>query len=720
MESRTHLQRSVALLLGLFAFVACSSEDSPTGSGLVYPETAKIEQTDTLHGVDVADPYRWLEEDVRESDRVRSWVESQNEVTFEYLQAIPERGAITARLKELWDFEKFTLPKKKGGRYFYEYNDGLQNQYSLYVQDSLDGEARLLIDPNTWSEDDATALSAYYPSPDGRFLAYTVQDGGTDWRIARVMDLDTGEQLGGELDWLKFTSLSWVPDGSGFYYARYPAPQEGAKHQESSMDHKVYFHRVGSEQGDDELIYARPDHPEWSFFTYVTDDGRYLALMVWHKGDKNMVVVFDREESNAEPTILIDEFEDSWAPGGNIGSEILFLTNHEAPNYRIVAIDTENPAKESWRDVIPEAESVLTDASFVGDHIIAEYLEDARFKGKVFDLEGELVRTISTPGIGTAYGFEGRSDDPETFYSYSSFNQPSTIYRYDVGTGESLVFKEVEVDFQPEDYVVEQVFFESKDGTRVPMFLAHKADLQRDGERPTVLYGYGGFNISQKPYFSISRLAWMEMGGVWAMANLRGGGEYGEAWHEAGTKLQKQNVFDDFIAAAEFLIAEGITRPERLAIMGGSNGGLLVGAVTNQRPDLFAAALPAVGVMDMLRFHLFTAGRFWVEDYGSADDPDQFQALLAYSPYHNIEPGTSYPAVLATTADTDDRVVPGHSFKYMAALQAAQAGDAPVLIRIETRAGHGSGKPTDKIIEEAADKWAFLVENLELDLPESY
>ncbi len=417
---------------------------------------------------------------------------------------------------------------------------------------------------------------------------------------------------------------------------------------------------------------------------------------------------------------MIEGYDYAWSPLGNQGRELFFLTNHSAPRYRVVAINLSQPTATHWREVVPESENVLTDASLVGGHLVAEYLQDARFEGRVFDLAGKEIRSITMPGIGSAAGFEGRSDDPEIFYSYSSFNIPPTLYRYDVETGQSTIFKQVEVDFDPEAYMVEQVFFDSQDGTRVPMFLSHRRDLERDGNRPTLLYGYGGFNISQKPAFSISRLAWMEMGGVYAVANLRGGGEYGEEWHEAGTKLQKQNVFDDFIAAAEFLVAEGITRPERLAIFGGSNGGLLVGAVTNQRPDLFAAAIPAVGVMDMLRFHHFTAGRFWVEDYGSADDPDQFRALHAYSPYHNIEPGTIYPAVMATTADTDDRVVPGHSFKYAAALQAAQAGDAPVLIRIETRAGHGAGKPTDKTIEEYADRWAFLVENLDIELPEGY
>ena len=706
--------------IATLSWLACTREAATTRSPLSYPETATVDQLDTYHGVQVADPYRWLEEDVRESDRVSQWVDAQNEVTFDYLRGIPERAAITARLKQLWDYEKYTLPVKKGGRYFYKYNDGLQNQYLLFTQETLDAERELLIDPNTWAEDATVALSAYYPSPDGRFLAYTIQDGGTDWRTARVMDLETREVLGSELEWLKFTTLAWANDGSGFYYSRYPAPAVGAKHQESSTNHKVYFHRPGTGQDADELIYERPDFPDWNFTPSVTEDGRYLILTIWHRGHKQQVAVMDREQTGAEPTLLIEGYDYSWVPIGNRSTELFFLTNHSASRYRVVAIDLNNPAESHWREVLPEGPNVMTDASLVGGHLVAEYLQDARFEGKVFDLTGGEIRTISMPGIGSAAGFEGRSDDPEIFYSYSSFHTPITIYRYNVETGESQVFKQVDVDFDSEAYTVEQVFFDSIDGTRVPMFIAHRRDLERDGNRPTLLYGYGGFNISQKPAFSVSRLAWMEMGGVYAVANLRGGGEYGEDWHQAGTQLKKQNVFDDFIAAAEFLVAEGFTRPERLAIFGGSNGGLLVGAVTNQRPDLFAAAIPAVGVMDMLRFHHFTAGRFWVEDYGSADDPDQFQALYAYSPYHNIKPGTRYPAVMATTADTDDRVVPGHSFKYAAALQAAQTGDAPVLIRIETRAGHGAGKPTDKTIEEYADRWAFLVENLEMELPEGY
>lgn len=715
------LNRYLAVWVPAVVALACAGDRSTSKVDLAYPETATVDQVDTYHGVEVADPYRWLEDDVRENEEVQKWVDAQNQVTFDYLETIPERYLIARRLEELWDYEKYSLPKKAAGRYFYDYNDGLQNQESVYLQETLESEPELLIDPNSWSEDDTLALAGFYPSPDGRFLAYTTQDGGSDWRTARIMDLEERTTLADELEWLKFTMpVAWAADSSGFYYSCYPEPREGAKHQESSLDHRVFFHRPGTPQNEDELIYERPDHPDWSYIPSVTENGRYLILVVFKQGSKQQVVVLDLERSGAEPGLLIEGFDYSWGPLGSTDSEILFLTNHSAPNYRIVAIDPANSAEDQWREIVPEGDDVITDASLVGGHLIAEYLQDARFMGRVFDLTGTQQRTIAIPGIGSAYGFEGRADDPETFYNFSSFNAPPTIYRYNAETGEGTIFKQAQVAFEPEDYVVEQVFFESRDGTRVPMFIAHRQDLPRDGDRPTLLYGYGGFNISMKPRFSVPTLAWLEMGGVYALANLRGGGEYGEAWHQAGTKLDKQNVFDDFIAAAEYLIGNSYSRKEKLAIFGGSNGGLLVGAVTNQRPDLFAAAIPAVGVMDMLRFHRFTAGRFWVDDYGSSDDPEQFKALVAYSPYHNIAPGTPYPAVMATTADTDDRVVPGHSFKYMAALQAAQAGDAPVLIRIETRAGHGAGKPTDKVIEEYADRWAFLLENLEMDLPEGH
>jgi prolyl oligopeptidase len=710
------------ILCATIALTACGREDpEPQSMAVEYPATATVQHVDTYHGVDVADPYRWLEDDVRESDAVQEWVEAQNEVTFAHLASIPERDVIEERLKELWDYERYGMPVKEGGRYYYSYNNGLQNQNVIYTQADLDVEPELLIDPNSWSDDGTVALATYFPSPDGRHVAYLVQDGGSDWRTARITEVDSRRVLDDNLEWLKFTGLSWAKDGSGFYYSRYPAVESEAKFQSLNMNQAVYFHRLGTPMSDDALIYAQPDNPEWGYTATVTDDGLHLVITVWKGTDDRYQIVHQvLTDPDAEPEILIEGFDNDYTLVGNVGNELYFRTNKEAPRNRLIAIDVDNPDPESWREVIPQAADVLNDVSLVGGKIIAEYMQDAQTVVKIFDLSGDQSGTVNLPGIGTAAGFAGKLDDPETFFVYTSYNTPTTVNRLDVETGAVTVFRKPEVHFDSNDYIVKQVFYESKDGTRVPMFISHRKDIELDGNTPTMLYGYGGFNVSQTPGFSITRLAWMEMGGVYAVANIRGGGEYGEEWHKAGTKLQKQNVFDDFIAAAEYLVAEKFTNPAKLAIFGGSNGGLLVGAVTNQRPDLFGAAIPAVGVMDMLRFHEFTAGRFWVDDYGSSENPEEFQALYAYSPYHNAQPGTDYPAILVTTADTDDRVVPGHSFKYAAAMQNAQRGEAPVLIRIETRAGHGAGKPTDMIIRDYADRWAFLLANLDMRLPEGY
>ena len=686
-----------------------------------YPPTEAVDHVDVLHGVEVPDPYRWLEEDVRESARVAAWVEAQNRVTSAYLDTLPSRPRILARLSELYDHERYDLPDKEGGRYFFERNDGLQNQDVVYVQDTLQGQPAVLVDPNTWSADGTVALDGAVPSPDGRWVALKVQDGGSDWRAVRVLEVGTRRQLEDRVEWVKFSDLSWLPDGSGFFYSRYPRPEPGAELQALNHGHAVYLHRVGTPQSQDELVYAREDHPDWGYDARVTDDGAFLVITIWKGTDeRHQVAVRDLRRPGERPRMLVEGFDHAYDFVGNTEGRLFFRTTRDAPRGRLVAIDLSRPDPESWVEVVPQRTEVLQEATLVGGRLVVRLMQDARSLVEVRELDGRLVRTVDLPGIGTARGFQGRADDPETFFAYSSFHVPETIYRYDVRTGERAQFKQAEVAFESGDYAVEQVFFRSKDGTRVPMFLAHRRDVTPNGDRPVLLYGYGGFNIPQTPAFSITRLAWMELGGVLAVANLRGGGEYGEEWHAAGTKLRKQNVFDDFIAAAEHLVASGWTTPARLAAMGGSNGGLLVGAAVNQRPDLFAAALPAVGVMDMLRFHHFTAGRFWVDDYGSAADPEEFRALLAYSPYHNVRRGTRYPAVLATTADRDDRVVPGHSFKYMAALQAAQAGPAPVLIRIETRAGHGAGKPTDKILRLYADQWGFLVSVLGMELPAGY
>ncbi|MCL4108857.1 UNVERIFIED_CONTAM: hypothetical protein GTU68_050481 [Idotea baltica] len=533
------------------------------------------------------------------------------------------------------------------------------------------------------------------------------------------MDIATKQLLDDKLEWVKFSGIAWTPDSKGFYYARYDEPKEGAQFQSLNLNQKVFYHVVGTSQSEDKLIYERPDFPEWGFNIDVTEDGHYLILTIWKGTDSRYrVVVRDLTKPDSEAVDLIDNFEYEYTFAGNVDSQLYFQTNRDAPLRRVISIDLTQPGQDNWKEIVPESKDTLTDTSIVGGMIVGTYLKDARTAVKFFKPSGEFVRNVNFPGIGSASGFGGKQDQTETFYSFSSFAVPPSTYRYDITTGESTLLRQAKVKFDPNDYDTKQIFYTSKDGTKVPMFICHKKGIELDGNNPTLLYGYGGFNISLTPGFSVSRLAWMEMGGIFAMPNLRGGGEYGEPWHKAGTKLKKQNVFDDFITAAEWLIENKYTSKERLAIMGGSNGGLLVGACMTQRPDLYAACLPAVGVMDMLRFQRFTAGRFWTDDYGSSDNPEEFRVLKAYSPYHNLEGGIQYPATMVTTADTDDRVVPGHSFKFAAQLQACQSGTNPTLIRIETRAGHGSGKPTAMIIEEAADKWAFLAKNLRFEIPE--
>ncbi|MCP3981490.1 MAG: S9 family peptidase [bacterium] len=708
------MRRSLMVLLGLTLIATLAITPAAARKKYNYPATEKGEVVDEFHGTKVEDPYRWLEDDARESDAVSHWIEAQNEITFGYLRELPEREQIIERITDLWNYEKYSSPFKIAGQYYYFKNDGLQNHSVIYTMGSaLDGEPKVVMDPNTWSEDGTVALAGLSFSEDGRYLAYARAEAGSDWNEWYVRDLTTGNDLQDHLQWVKFSGASWTKDGKGFFYSRFAAPKEGQEFQQLNKNQKLYYHRVGTPQSQDVLVYHRPDEPDWGFGTSTTEDGRYLVISVWLGTDpRNRIVIKDLQEPYGMPVELIDNFDHEYSYVGNDGAMFYFKTSVEAPMRRLVKIDLRSPERESWVEVIPEAQEALRSIRFTGNLLVASYLKDATPMIKMYRPDGSFVRDVDFPGIGSGGGFGGKRSDVETFYTFSSFNRPPSIYRYDMITGESTLFRSASVDFDPEAYEVSQVFYESKDGTQVPMFLAHRKGLELDGKRPTLLYGYGGFNVSLTPYFSVTRLAWMEMGGVFAMPNIRGGGEYGEAWHKAGTKLQKQNVFDDFIAAAEYLVDSGYTRPEKLAIQGGSNGGLLVGAVMTQRPELFGAALPAVGVMDMLRFHKFTAGRYWVDDYGSADDPEEFEALFAYSPYHNLKKGTKYPPTLVTTADTDDRVVPGHSFKFAAALQQAHDGDAPVMIRIETRAGHGAGKPTHLRIEEAADLWAFLVENL--------
>ncbi len=684
------------------------------GDRMTYSPTKKIDHVDELHGVKVPDPYRWLEDDVRESKDVADWVAAKNKETFAYLASIPQREAIKTRLTELWNYEKYGAPFKAGRRYFYVKNDGLQNQSVLYKLDSLNGEPAVLIDPNTWSKDGTVALGATSFSDDGRYVAYSVADAGSDWNTWRIIEVETGRLLSDELKWVKFSGATWTMDSKGFFYGRYDEPPAGAAFQKTNLNQKVFYHRVGTAQSEDVLVYKRPDEPTWGFGLKVSEDGRYLVISIW-KGtdDKYRVLYKDLNEPFGMPVDLIENFDNEYSFIGNDGTTFYFVTDLEAPRKRIVAIDVGKPTVV--REMIPQAAETLINADLVGNQFVLTYLKDAKTQVKLHAIDGKFVREVAFPGIGTAAGFGGKRTDTETFYSFSSFATPPSIFRFDLLTGESTLLRQAQVKFNPDDYLVEQVFYSSKDGTKVPMFITRKKTTKLDGTNPTLLYAYGGFSISLTPSFSVARVAWLEMGGILAIPNLRGGGEYGEDWHQAGTKLKKQNVFDDFIAAAEWLIANKYTSPKKLAIQGGSNGGLLVGACMTQRPDLYAACLPAVGVMDMLRFHKFTAGRFWVDDYGSADNADEFKALLAYSPYHNLKPNTKYPATLVTTADTDDRVVPGHSFKFAARLQEHHTGDAPTLIRIETRAGHGAGKPTAKLIEETADLWAFLVKTLGME-----
>jgi len=701
-------------LLALSVASACSTARGPWSSPS-YPTTRREAHVDTYHGETVADPYKWLEDP--DSAESRAWIDAQNELVRAHLEPLPLRTRMQARLRELWNYQRFGLPSERGGRWFMSRNDGLQNQSVLYVADAADGRGeRVLLDPNTLSKDGTVALNGTALSDDGRYLAYGTSDGGSDWTVWHVRDVASGADLADELRWVKFSGASWTKDGKGFFYSRYDAPAAGSELQAVNRNQKLWFHAVGTPQSQDVLVYERPDHPEWSFGGTVTDDGRWLVISVGEGTDpRNRLFVDDLAQPGWNVVELIPEFDASFDLVDSNGDTLWLMTDLSAPRGRVIAVDTRSPARASWREVIAQRAEKLEGVSFVGAQFLCRYLKDARSLVTVHFKDGSFVREVELPGVGTAAGFAGRASDTESFYSFSSFTSPAAVWRYDLASGTSSPFRTPKLTFDPALYVTEQIFYASKDGTQVPMFLSYKRGLERNGQNPVLLYGYGGFNISLTPTFSPARLAWMEQGGVYAVANLRGGGEYGVEWHKAGTKLQKQNVFDDFIAAGEWLVAQRWTRPARLAINGGSNGGLLVGAVLNQRPDLFGAAIPAVGVMDMLRFESWTIGWAWASDYGSVKNADEYRALRAYSPYHNAAPGTRYPAVMVVTADHDDRVVPAHSFKYAAAMQHAQAGPAPVLIRIDVRAGHGAGKPTAKQIEQAADELAFLGRALDCD-----
>src|SRR5271166_5610726 len=703
----------------MFSVFACAMNLPVTaqtnGSPLVYPKAKTVDQVDDYHGVKVADPYRWLED--TDSADTKTWVEAENKLTFDYLDKLPYRSAIRDRLLKLWNYERFSVPSLHGGRYFYEHNTGLQNQSVLFVADSLNAEPRVLLDPNTLSSDGTVALSGTSLSDDGTLMAYGTATSGSDWMEWHVRDVGTGKDLPDQIKWVKFSGASWAKDGKGFFYSRYDEPKQGTMMREANYFQKLYYHRLGTSQSEDKLIYERPDNKEMLFGGGVTDDGHYLVITVEEGTSPNTRLYYkDLTQPDSQVVRLLDDFDAQYQFIDNDGPVFWIQTDLDASRGRLIAIDTRHPERANWKTVVPQGADKLEFSNVVDDLFLVGYLKDARTEVRVYDLTGKFVRNVDLPGIGTADGFGGKRKDKETFYSFTSFISPPTVYRYDPRAGNSSLFRQPKVEFDPNKYETNQVFYKSKDGTRIPMFLTYKRGIKLNGENPTMLYAYGGFDISLTPAFSVANLVWLEMGGIYAQPNLRGGGEYGEEWHQAGMKAKKQNVFDDFIAAAEWLIANQYTSTPKLAIHGGSNGGLLVGACLTQRPDLYGAAFPEVGVMDMLRFQKFTIGWAWTSDFGSSENPEEFKTLYAYSPLHNLKAGTKYPATLIATSDHDDRVVPGHSFKFAATMQADQAGPAPVLIRIETKAGHGAGKPVSKRIDEAADAWAFVAHNLKMSV----
>ncbi|MEO1528541.1 MAG: prolyl oligopeptidase family serine peptidase [Planctomycetota bacterium] len=698
---------SVPLLL-LFCLTKADAQGNP---GLNYPTTKTVDTEDVYHGITVKDPYRWLED--TESKETAEWVAAQNEVTRAYLDALPQREPMRERLEKLWNYERYGLPRRRGDRYFYSHNNGLQDQSILYTAAGLDAEREILIDPNTLSEDGTVALAGTATTEDGSLIAYALADGGSDWRTWRVRNVATGKDTEDIVRWVKFSSVAWMPDNEGFFYSRYSEPTEGSELTGTNENQRMYFHALGTVQSADELIIETPDHPKWGFSPSVTDDGRYLVVGNWKGTEpKQQVFIKDLRSEDSKVKPLIEGFDAEYTFIGSIEDTFFFLTDHEAPRRRIVAVDVQNADRSNWREVVAESSDVIESASLFGETLYVNSLRDARSLITRHSIAGKKIDEMPLPGLGSVSGFGGRQDASETFFSFTNYVTPGAIYRLDLKTGETSLWRQSEIAIDTNDFITEQLFCTSKDGTKVPIIVTRRKDSELDGSNPTLLYGYGGFNISLTPSFNPGVAAWIDAGGIYAVANLRGGGEYGRKWHEDGMRLKKQNVFDDFIASAEYLIDNNYTTASRLGIRGGSNGGLLVGAAMTQRPELFGACLPAVGVMDMLRYQKFTIGWAWVSEYGSSDEPDQIENLLSYSPLHNLKKGTKYPATMVTTADRDDRVVPGHSFKFAAALQAAHGGDKPTLIRIETRAGHGAGTPVSKRIDEYADYWAFLLENL--------
>jgi len=703
---------TVAILLscGLMFLFSCQMKQS---KHLVYPVTAKCDTVDTYFGTKVSDPYRWLEDD--QSEQTKNWVKAQNQVTQDYLSKIPYREQIHQRLSAIWNFERMTSPFKEGGRYFFSKNDGLQNQNVFYVQDKLTDMPKMILDPNSFSDKGTVALSAFSVSRDGKYLGYGLSKGGSDWNELYVKDIDSDSVLADHIQWVKFSTIAWF--GKGFFYSRYPEPKAGDQLKGENKNSKVYYHQLGDDQSKDQLIYEDREHPEWGFSVEVTDDEQYLVISVTESTSGNAVYIKSLRSDSSPVVKLVEGFDNDFMFAEHLNGQFYFLTNNDAARYKLVAIADNKLGGAQFTDVIPQdATDVLTQVSFVGNRLIANYMKDARSLVKIYQPDGTYLHDLQLPGIGTAAGFIGSTKDDVTFYSFSSFNYPSVIYKYDATQNQSAVYYQTKIDFDLSDYETEQLFFPSKDGTKVPVFVVHKKGLKLDGSHPLWLYGYGGFNISLNPAFDIRRLVWLENGGVYAVVNLRGGGEYGEEWHLAGTKMHKQNVFDDFIGAAQFLIEKGYTSPKRIVAQGGSNGGLLIGATVNQAPELFGVAFPQVGVMDMLRYHQFTIGRYWATDYGTSEESkEMFDYLLAYSPVHNVKPMNTFPAIMVTTADHDDRVVPAHSFKYIAALQEGAQTDIPRLIRIDTDAGHGAGKPTSKLIDEWADLYVFAFYNLSIE-----
>lgn len=683
---------------------------------LSYPATRKTDQEDNYHGTLVADPYRWLEEE--NNSETRQWIQDQSKLTFDYLDSLPSRNTIRDRIAELWNYPRLSSPTQKNGKYFFFKNDGLQNQPVFYCQRSLDATPEIVLDPNTFSDDGTVALTFCRLSQDARYVGYGIAATGSDWQTVHVRDIETGQEIDNNVEWVKFSFINWTHDNQGFFYSRYPAPEPDKQYSASNLYHTIYYHRLGTSQDQDILIHQDKENPKLNFYSEISDDGRYLFVSISGvAGPINKLGYIDLEDSlhpvfHNPLIVLTGDLEGSFHPINNDGNTFYIQTNFEAPHGRIIKVDTTNPSPEHWETILPEGKDTLSNAVLVRDQIFATYLHNAYNVVRVYNLSGEFKRELPTPPLSTVMGTASTRNTDEIFYIVTSYLFPTTIYRYDLATDVLEPFYQPEIEFAPEEYETKQLWFTSKDGTQVPMSVTHRKGIDLNGKNPTILYGYGGFNKALTPGFSVVQAVWIERGGIYVNVNLRGGGEFGDEWYRSGTQERKQNVFDDFIAAAEHLIDVGYTSPEYLAVKGGSNGGLLVGAIMTQRPDLIAVATPAVGVLDMLRYHQFTIGRAWAQDYGTSDDPDMFSVLYGYSPLHNLQEGVNYPATLVITGDHDDRVVPAHSFKFAARLQECQTNGKPALIRIETRAGHGAGKPLNLIIQQAADELSFIWENM--------